>query len=259
MFLMNSAVISTFDTGMVLLSIAFSIVGSFVALIAASRIQGPGGKLNRGNIVSAGLALGGVGVWSMHFVGMQALQMDVGSSYSLVETVISLVAAIVGTSLAFAYAAKAPKELSRIMLAGLFLGLGVVVMHYLGMYGLKINGYIQWDYAYVAASVVIAVVAATAALWLGFNSKGLGMRLGAAVIMGAAVCSMHYTGMAAADFICTTEARDAIPQGWGYISRFTLPNLVIVITMLMITMISVDQFYQYTATKFGARKQPTAL
>ena len=75
----------------------------------------------------------------------------------------------------------------------------------------------------MAASIAIAVVAATAALWLAFNSQSLAKRLGAAVIMGAAVCSMHYVGMAAADFICTTESRDAIPQGWGYISRFTLP------------------------------------
>lgn len=256
---MNSTVISSFDTSMVLLSIAFSIVGSFVALTAAGRINQTDGSLNRGNIVSAGLALGGVGVWSMHFVGMQALTMDVGSSYSLVETVVSLVAAVVGASLAFAYAAKAPKQLSRIMLAGFLLGLGVVVMHYLGMYGLKINGYIQWDYVYVVASIAIAVVAATAALWLAFNSNSLAKRAGAAVVMGAAVCSMHYIGMAAADFICTTESRDAIPQGWGYISRFTLPSLVIVITLLMITMISLDQFYQYTATKFGARKRSSAL
>lgn len=256
---MNSTVISSFDSGLVLLSIAFAIVGSFVALTAAGRINQANGSLNRGNIISAGLALGGVGVWSMHFVGMQALKMDVGSSYSLLETIVSLVAAIVGTSLAFAYAAKAPKQLSRILLAGFLLGLGVVVMHYLGMYGLKINGYIEWDATFVAASIGIAVVAATAALWLAFNSQSLVKRLGAAVIMGVAVCSMHYIGMAAADFICTTESRDAIPQGWGYISRLTLPSLVIVITLLMITMISLDQFYQYTANKFGARKRPTAL
>ena len=256
---MNSAVISSFDTSMVLFSIAFSVVGSFVALVAAGRINRADGTLNRGNIISAGLALGGVGVWSMHFVGMLALKMDVGSSYSLLETVVSLVAAIVGTSLAFGYAARAPKDLPRIMLAGFLLGLGVVVMHYLGMYGLKINGYIQWDFVYVAASVAIAVVAATAALWLGFNSNSLTKRLAAAVVMGAAVCTMHYVGMAAADFICTTESRDAIPQGWGYISRFTLPSLVIVITLLMITMISLDQFYQYTVTKFGARNQTRAL
>ena len=256
---MNSAVISSFDTSMVLFSIAFSVVGSFVALVAAGRINRADGTLNRGNIISAGLALGGVGVWSMHFVGMLALKMDVGSSYSLLETVVSLVAAIVGTSLAFGYAARAPKDLPRIMLAGFLLGLGVVVMHYLGMYGLKINGYIQWNFVYVAASVAIAVVAATAALWLGFNSNSLTKRLAAAVVMGAAVCTMHYVGMAAADFICTTESRDAIPQGWGYISRFTLPSLVIVITLLMITMISLDQFYQYTVTKFGARNQTRAL
>ncbi len=249
---MNPAVTTNFDTSLVILSIAFAIAGSFVALTAAGRIKRANGTLNWGNIVSAGLALGGIGVWSMHFVGMQALQLDVGTSYSLVETGVSLVAAVLGSALAFAYAAKAPAQLSRILSAGFLLGLGVVVMHYLGMYGLKIYGYIQWDYAFVAASIAIAVVAATAALWLAFNSPTLAKRAAAAVVMGGAVCSMHYVGMAAADFICTTEARDAIPQGWGYISRFSLPSLVILITVLLIFLISLDQFYQNSIAKSKA-------
>ena len=253
---MNSSVVSSFDPALVALSIAFSIIGSFVALTAAGRINRANGKVSRGNIFSAGLALGGVGVWSMHFVGMQALKMDVGSSYSLPETVISLTAAIVGSSIAFGYAAKAPGQINRILLAGFLLGLGVVVMHYLGMYGLRINGFIQWDYTIVAASVIIAVVAATAALWLAFNSRSLSKRFVAALVMGAAVCTMHYTGMAAADFICTTADRDALPQGWGLISRFTLPSLVIVITLLLTTLISLDQFYQYFSTRFTPSKAP---
>jgi len=241
---MNPIVTTSIDPILATLSFALAVIGSFIALSAASRIREAQGRLNRGNIVVAGVALGGIGVWSMHFVGMLALKMDTASSYAAVETLASLIAAIVATSLTVRYAAKAPEQLGRLLLAGVFLGMSVVVMHYLGMYGLKINGYIQWNFGLVALSVVIAVVAATAALWLAFNSSTIGKRLAAAVIMGVAVCAMHYTGMLAAEFICTTENRNAIPQGFGYFPAFDLPSLVIVSAVTMGIILSIQQWFQ---------------
>ena len=251
---MNPNVTTSINPALAALSFAFAVIGSFIALNAASRIRGAHGKLQPGNILVAGIALGGIGVWTMHFVGMLALQMDAGRSYAAIETAISLVAAIIASSLALAYAAKAPEKLSRLVIAGVSLGMGVVVMHYLGMYGLKIIGYVQWDFALVALSVVIAVVAATAALWLAFNSTSLGKRVGAAVIMGVAVCAMHYTGMLAAEFICTTENRNAIPQGFAYIPAFELPTLVIVTATTMGLILSFQQWMQSMNTKKLAPK-----
>ena len=95
-----------------------------------------------------------------------------------------------------------------------------------------------------------AIVAATAAaLWLAFNSPTLSRRVAAALAMGVAVCAMHYTGMYAAEFVCTTESRNAIPQGTGFISSFRLPMLVIAITLMMTTVLSVDQWFQHLRTK----------
>jgi NO-binding membrane sensor protein with MHYT domain len=189
---MNPIVTTSIDPTLAALSFAFAVIGSFIALNAASRIRGTDGRLQTGNILVAGIALGGIGVWTMHFIGMLALKMDTGSSYAAIETGISLIAAIAATSLSLGFAAKAPEKLGRLMVAGVLLGMSVVVMHYLGMYGLKIVGYVQWDFALVGLSVAIAVVAATAALWLAFNSASLGKRVAAAVIMGIAVCAMHH-------------------------------------------------------------------
>lgn len=241
---MNPIVTTTIDPLLAILSFAFAVIGSFIALTAASRIRNAQGQLQFGNILDAGVALGGIGVWSMHFVGMLALKMDIGSSYAAVETLLSLAAAIAATSFALRFAAKAPEKIGRLLIAGLFLGLSVVVMHYLGMYGLKISGYVQWNHGLVALSIVIAVVAATAALWLAFNSSTVGKRVAAAVIMGVAVCAMHYTGMLAAEFICTTDNRNAIPQGFGYIAGFDLPSLVIVVTVCIGIVLSVRQWFQ---------------
>lgn len=246
---MNPTVTTAFDPLLVALSFAFAVIGSFVALTAAGRVNQRGGRQSLSNVLTVGVALGGIGVWAMHFIGMLALNMDVGSSYSMTETFVSLVVVIAATSWTVSFAARSPDHLPRLVGAGVLLGLSVVVMHYLGMFGLKINGYIRWDYGVVVLSMAIAVVAATAALWLAFNSPTLARRVGAALAMGVAVCAMHYTGMFAAEFVCTTESRNAIPQGTGFISSFRLPMLVIATTVMMIAILSVDQLFQYLRAK----------
>ena len=252
---MNPIVLSSYQPMYVVLSFMLAAAGSFVALTAATRIKQADGSFSTTNTLAAGLALGGIGVWAMHFVGMLALKLDVASSYAMVETGVSLLAAIVAASLALGYVARAPERLSRMVVAGALLGMSVVVMHYLGMYGMKIGGYIQWDYAIVAASIAIAVVAATAALWLAFNTASLLKRLVAALVMAVAVCAMHYTGMAAAEFVCTTANRSAIPQGFGYVSSFSISSMVIIATLSMMFLIAMSLLFQPVAAANGHKLQ----
>jgi NO-binding membrane sensor protein with MHYT domain len=244
---MSTVTITSYHTGFVVLSYVISFIGAFVALTAAHNIVRPNGNISLVNTLAAGLALGGVGVWSMHFIGMLALRMDLAVGYSMTETLVSLVAAVVATSLALYFVAR-KRSLPRILGAGILLGLGVCVMHYLGMYGMRFGGYLQWSYDVVVISVLIACVAASAALWLAFNTKTWIARAGAAAVMGVAVCAMHYTGMAAAEFICTTVNRSALPVGFGVISSFQLPLLVTVSALAMAFLISVDQFFQRVNT-----------
>ncbi|MET0543890.1 MAG: MHYT domain-containing protein [Variovorax sp.] len=244
---MNVPVTPTYQIPMVALSFAIAVLGSLVALTAARRLVGPNGKVSRYRAVSAGIALGGIGVWSMHFVGMLAVHLNMGVSYSMFETLASLVAAVAGTSLALVYVARAPEQMSRIVGAGALLGLGVAVMHYLGMYGMRFGGFIAWSLPLVGLSVVIAMVAASAALWLAFNAKTWPARVASAVVMGVAVCVMHYTGMAAADFICTTATPQAIPYGFGMVSALQMPVWVTMLAVLSAVMIAVDQFVRDAA------------
>lgn len=246
---MNPQITTAFDPALVALSFLFAVIGSLIALTAASRIKAGQGRIGWSSALTIGVALGGIGVWSMHFIGMLALQMDVGSSYSMPETTLSLAVVVVAAALAVSHAAQRPDSLPRLLGCGFALGMSVVVMHYLGMFGMKIYGFISWDYGVVALSMLIAVVAATAALWLALNTPTVQRRVAASLVMGVAVCAMHYTGMAAAEFICTTDSRTAIPQGTGYISAFRLPMLVIVTTVLMILMLTFEQFTQHLRAK----------
>ena len=245
---MNPVVESSYQPSFVALSFLIAMIGSFVALTAATRIRGADGRLSVTNTLAAGIALGGIGVWAMHFIGMLALKLDLASSYSMLETAVSLVAAIAATSLALGFVAMAPDRPARLVGAGFLLGMGVVFMHYLGMFGMKFGGYIRWDLAIVGVSALIAVVAATAALWLALNTPTLQRRVLAAGVMAVAVCAMHYTGMAAAEFVCTTANRNAMPQGTGYISSINLPTLVTIAAAVMALLISMDQMFQRAAS-----------
>jgi NO-binding membrane sensor protein with MHYT domain len=148
------------------------------------------------------LALGatsiGTGIWTMHFIAMIGFQVEeTRIGYDVGLTVLSLAVAIVVVGIgvfAVGYRGATPGTLSA---AGVITGLGVAAMHYLGMAALKLNGSIEYRTSTVALSVVIAVVAATAALWAAVSIRGFLTSLGASLVMGVAVSGMHFTGMAA--------------------------------------------------------------
>lgn len=117
-------------------------------------------------------------------------------------------------------------------------------MHYMGMYGMKIGGYINWDGVIIVASILTAVVAATAALWLAFNTKRLISRIGASLVMAFAVCAMHYTGMNPAEFVCTTPDRFVTVQRWGLMSSIGLGPMVMVVSLGMAVLIALDLYLQ---------------
>jgi NO-binding membrane sensor protein with MHYT domain len=214
---MNEVIAVTYNPYLLALSFAVSLLGSFVGLLACRRIAGADGRISWYNAGSAAIAIGGVGVWAMHFIGMLALKIDLAMGYAAVETLVSILAAIVATALALAFVAKAPNSAARLLMAGIAMGLGVCVMHYLGMYGMRFYGVFAWNWSLVALSVAIAVVASTAALWLAFRANSMSLRILAALVMAAAVCAMHYTGVAAADIICTTTNRLAMPTGFAIV------------------------------------------
>jgi NO-binding membrane sensor protein with MHYT domain len=148
--------------------------------------------------LALGAAAIGCGIWTMHFIAMIGFQVEeTAVRYDTGLTVISLAVAIVVVGIGVfvvGYRGATPAALSA---AGIVTGLGVAAMHYLGMAALHLNGTIRYDVVTVGLSVVIAIVAATAALWAAVSIRGFLTSLGASLVMGVAVSGMHYTGMAA--------------------------------------------------------------
>jgi NO-binding membrane sensor protein with MHYT domain len=181
------------------LAYVMSFVGSALGLSAMSRARSTKGAVRARWIVLGAVAIGGTGIWVMHFVAMLGYSVrGVQITYDPVTTLISMLIAIgvVGIGLTVAVTGRA--TLPALGLAGMLTGLGVVSMHYLGMSAMRMAATVHYRPMLVLVSIVIAVVAATAALWAAVHIRGVPATLGASAVMGVAVTGMHYTAMAAA-------------------------------------------------------------
>ncbi|MFE9863895.1 MHYT domain-containing protein [Streptomyces sp. NPDC005506] len=179
------------------LSYAMAVIGSALGLSCTVRALDTSGRSRRNWLIAAASALG-TGIWTMHFVAMLGFGVT-GTEirYNVPLTLLSLLGAMVVVGCGV-FAVGYSRDRTRALLVGGFgTGLGVASMHYLGMAALRLHGTIDYDPLRVALSVVIAVVAATAALWAALNIKSPRAVALASLVMGAAVSSMHYTGMMA--------------------------------------------------------------
>lgn len=225
-----------FDNGLVALSIVISALGAYVALMAASRIRTIDENVNGGYVLVAGVALGGVGVWSMHFIGMLAQVIPLGVSYGIFLNFLSLAFAVAFAAAALWYVGRAPFSLVRCLNAGVLAGFGMAGMHYLGMASMRMDAFFEWNAGLVLLSVTIAVVAATASIWLAFNLTSELQRVGAALVMAMAVCGMHYTGVAAGTIICSTPRTYS---GWELDSG-VLPYAVFLISVVTLIVMRIE-------------------
>lgn len=181
------------------LAYGISFLGSLLGLICTAKARGYQGAGHPTRwLVLAAVAIGGTGIWMMHFMAMLGFTVagdDV--RYDVSITLASAVAAVGVVGVGLYIVGTGELSLPRLLGGGVFTGVGVAIMHYMGMAAMRVHGDISYDYRLVAASVAIAVVAATVALWFTVVIQTPGLITLAAAIMGVAVCGMHYTGMAA--------------------------------------------------------------
>jgi len=222
----------THDSTLVALSIIVAVLTSFTALSLSSRVRASRGSMRRLWLIAATIALGG-GIWSMHFVAMLAFRMPgMEMSYDLALTVVSLAMALVFTGLGFAVMNWEVVSAWRIFPAGLLMGSGVLAMHYIGMAAMQMPATVRYDRPWVVISILIAIGAATAAIWLAAREQKLAHRLTAGVVMGLAIAGMHYAGMRAAIFTATDHADMA--HGVASFGQAFLATLISGVTLLIL-------------------------
>jgi NO-binding membrane sensor protein with MHYT domain len=218
----------------VALSYGLAALGSFAALAGAHRVrENRGGKRLAWSAVTA-LALGGGGIWSMHFVGMVAYHIDSVVSFDLRTTLLSLLIAVTVSGIGIWLVAEDPSSSVRLVGGGTFAGLGIAAMHYTGMAAMRTDGKISYDRTLVAVSIGIAVIAAVAAFWIAFHVGGTRRVLGASLVMAAAVCGMHYTAMAATRVTATAGPFLGRPSGFDPLALGLLTAFISTITLMLI-------------------------
>ncbi|MBB6250735.1 hybrid sensor histidine kinase/response regulator [Nitrospirillum iridis] len=181
---------------LVLLSCVTAVFASFVALNMAERMTGSVGRSRLAWQMGAASALGG-GIWAMHFIGMLALRVAVPIAWEPGLTLASLITAVAFVAAGLEAVRHGRGSVTRFALAGTVVGLGIAAMHYTGMAAMEAPGRIAYRPGLFALSVLIAMAAATVALMLSVSLKQGWHRALAALVMGIAICGMHYTGMAA--------------------------------------------------------------
>ncbi|HZH26783.1 MAG TPA: MHYT domain-containing protein [Azospirillaceae bacterium] len=234
------------DPGLVVLSVAMAMFASYAALDLAERIHGARRAAAWAWTGMAALAMGG-GIWSMHFIAMLAFRLPVSVAYGGFLTALSFGAAVVMTGVALAVIVRGPARSVRLFGGGALMGSGVGTMHYVGMAAMEVPASLRYEPGPFAASLLIAVVAATAALYIAMNRPTAWRKVGAAVVMGFAIAGMHFTGMAAAVFEVRPDSV-AFPTG-AVIDQEALAGVVAVTSaaILLVGLVSASVDRRFSA------------
>ncbi|WP_239675817.1 MHYT domain-containing protein [Natronosporangium hydrolyticum] len=205
-------------------SIAF--LGSLLGLGCTARARDAGSARRRARWLALGaISIGGAGIWLMHFMAMLGFDVPAGEvRYDPGLTALSMVIAVVTVGIGLFVVGMGRRTVPRLIFGGVLTGVGVVSMHYTGMAAMRLPGEVHYDANLVAASVAIAVVAATVALWFAVSVRRGAHLAAAALLMAVAIAGMHYTGMAAVH----VELTDPLAE----VSGMTSMLLIVPMTVL---------------------------
>ncbi len=208
----GAALASGYDYRLVALSVLIAIWASYTALDLAGRVLATTGRQRRLWLAGGATAMG-FGIWSMHYMGMLAFSLPLPVEYHWPTVLASLLAAIVASGIALFVVTRKRMALVHAAIGSVFMGAGIATMHYVGMAAMRVAAMCHYDPWIVALSVLLAVVISFVGLWLVFKVReeskaGFGNKSITAVVIGAAIPIMHYTGMAACTFTAVSQQPD---------------------------------------------------
>jgi PAS domain S-box-containing protein len=243
--------VSFYDYRLVFLSVLLAIFASYVALDLAARVTITRGRARHAWLAGGAVSMG-LGIWSMHFVGMLAFRLPIPVFYDLPTVLLSLLAAILASTIALYLVSHRRFGWPEALAGSLLMGGGIAGMHYLGMASMRLSAMCHYNPLLVGLSIVIAIVSSLAALTLvfDFHDEPRGKtraKITGAVCMGLAIASMHYTGMGSATFVpsnLTADFSDAVS-----ISGLGVAGVVIVTMMTLWFTLPITQMERQFATQ----------
>lgn len=200
-----TALSGSYDYLLVALSIVIAILAAYAALDFAGRVTAAKGSQRLIRLTGGAVSMG-VGIWSMHYIGMLAFRLPIPVRYDWPTVLLSLLAAMLASAVALFVVSRKHMGVVHAVLGSVVMGSGIATMHYVGMEAMRMDAMCIYSPALVALSVVLAIVISFVALWLTFHLRSdvtawSKKKLLSALVMGAAIPVMHYTGMAAVTFM----------------------------------------------------------
>jgi NO-binding membrane sensor protein with MHYT domain len=189
-----------------------SVLGSLLGLTSTARARTASPGRRAWLLVLAAWAIGGTGIWVMHFMAMLGFAVPGAPlRYDVPLTVASFLIAVLVVGVGLFIVGFGQPSVLKVVIGGVVTGVSVAFMHYTGMAAMRLPGQVEYDRTLVLASYAIAIVAATVALWFTLVVRGGLATITAAAVMGAAVCGMHYTGMAALRVHLQDDVHGTVP------------------------------------------------
>ncbi len=210
------------------LAYVMSCLGCFIGLQCTNRARAMEGASRARWLLLGALSIGVTGIWVMHFIAMLGFTIE-GQliQYNVPVTILSMLIAVVVVAVGLLIVGFGGEGPQPLLLGGIIIGIGVAGMHYMGMWAMRMPDTMHWNVPLVILSVIIAIVAGTAALWAALRLKGgLAVTIGASLIMGVAVSGMHYTGMAALHVLSAPGGGMLSMGGGAGATSFLLPLIL---------------------------------
>ncbi|MCU1320851.1 MAG: multi-sensor hybrid histidine kinase [Acidobacteriaceae bacterium] len=197
--------VGSYNYFLVAISVVIAIFAAYAALDLAGRLTAARGVARFVWLGGGALAMG-FGIWSMHYIGMEALRLPVAVQYDWPTVLLSMLAAVLASAVALFVVSRKTMGLGAAVVGSLVMGGGIAAMHYIGMEAMRLPAMCMYSPGLVALSILLAVVISFVALWLTFAVRGQATtwsrrKFGSALLMGLAIPVMHYVGMAAVSFM----------------------------------------------------------
>ena len=251
------ATMATYNWPLVVLSIIIAIIASYTALDLAGRVTVAQGRVRQLWLVGGAIAMG-IGIWSMHFIGMLAYNLPGSMTYDFPIVLVSMAVAVVASGAALFIVSRQKMGRLASLGGGVFMGLNIAAMHYTGMAAMRLEAKPVYDPNLVALSIAIAIGASFIALQLAFHlrtqSYGTGRvyKIGSALIMGNAIAGMHYTGMAAVHFQLTNQL--VVPPSYA-IDNSMLGVGIAIVTLVILTSVLMTSLFDQRRRVDAARAE----
>ena len=225
-----------YDYRLVALSVLIAILAAFAALDLAGRVTTARGNARR-MWLSGGAVAMGIGIWAMHYIGMEAFHLPIPVMYDWPTVLVSLIAAILASGVALYTVSRKTMSRMRRFAGGVFMGVGIAAMHYIGMEAMRLPAMCMYSPWLVSLSIVLAVGISCIALQLTFDLREhakpwSGRKLGSALIMGLAIPVMHYVGMAAAGFMPLDTMNASVAHAVS-VSSLNIAGIAIVSALIL--------------------------